>query len=31
MPEGFRAVTEGAATVLLQGEDVFYNPAQVRA
>lgn len=31
VPEGFRTITEGAATILLQGEDVFYNPAQARA
>ena len=30
VPEGFRTITEGAATILLQGEDVFYNPAQAR-
>jgi hypothetical protein len=31
VPEGFKAQTEGQATILQQGNEVFYNPAQVRA
>lgn len=30
VPEGFTARTEGKATILQHGNDVFYNPAQVR-
>ncbi|KAL6773730.1 hypothetical protein ACKKBG_A22240 [Auxenochlorella protothecoides x Auxenochlorella symbiontica] len=29
IPEGFTARTEGKATILQHGNDVFYNPAQV--
>ncbi|CAL5223126.1 g5591 [Coccomyxa viridis] len=29
VPEGTKTVTEGQATILHQGENVFYNPAQV--
>ena len=29
VPEGTKTLTEGKATILHQGENVFYNPAQV--
>lgn len=29
VPEGFSSVTEGKATILHEGNDVFYNKAQV--
>lgn len=29
IPEGFSSVTEGQATILQQGNTVFYNKAQV--
>lgn len=29
MPEEFSSVTEGTATILHEGNDVFYNKAQV--
>ena len=29
VPEGTKTVTEGKATILHQGNNVFYNPAQV--
>ena len=29
VPEGTKTVTEGKATILHQGDNVFYNPAQV--
>jgi hypothetical protein len=28
VPEGYKPLKEGAATVLLHGNDVFYNEAQ---
>ena len=28
MPEGKKTLTEGKATILHQGDNVFYNPAQ---
>lgn len=31
MPEGKKTVTEGKATIVHQGENVFYNPAQVNS
>ena len=30
VPEGKKTLTEGKATILHQGENVFYNPAQVK-
>lgn len=30
MPEGYASLTEGQATILQQGNEVFYNPAQVQ-
>lgn len=29
-PEGYKTLTEGKACILHKGNDVFYNPAQVR-
>ena len=29
MPEGYKIVQEGEASILYKGNDVFYNPAQV--
>lgn len=29
MPEGFSVRTEGKASILQSGNDVFFNPAQV--
>ncbi len=31
VPDGYKVLKEGAASVLLRGNDVFYNEAQVRS
>ena len=29
VPEGYKVLTEGKGSILQQGNEVFYNPAQV--
>lgn len=31
VPEGYTKLTEGKASILQKGNDVFYNPAQVQS